>query len=107
MNGGSFPEQAVTVLRFSGDGSVLLSGGEDTVALAWLLMDLLDASAPHSPNQAPQPLHTWYHASQPPLRCPACFLHRCHGDLALCPAGLSTPCQSQAYTVAEPWTLQL
>ncbi|CAL5226138.1 g8957 [Coccomyxa viridis] len=51
--------KAVTVLQFSGDGSILLSGGEDTVALAWFLMDLLDASAPRNASQAPQPLHTW------------------------------------------------
>ena len=52
-------EQAVTVLRFSSKGTILLSGGEDTVALAWLLMDLLDASVPQNASQAPQPLHTW------------------------------------------------
>ena len=47
------------MLRFSGDGAVLLSGGEDTVASAWLLMDLLDASASQSAGQAPQIFHSW------------------------------------------------
>lgn len=51
--------QAVTVLRFSGDGSMLLSGGEDTVASAWLVMDLLDASASQHASHAPQPFHSW------------------------------------------------
>ncbi len=36
--------QAVTALAFTDDGTVLLSAGEDTVACAWLLMDVLDAS---------------------------------------------------------------
>ena len=35
--------QAVTALAFTDDGAVLLSGGEDTVVSAWLLMDVLDA----------------------------------------------------------------
>lgn len=47
------------MLRFSGDGAVLLSGGEDTVASAWLLMDLLDASASLRAGQAPQTFHSW------------------------------------------------
>ena len=51
--------QAVAVLKFSGDGAVLLSGGEDTVASAWLLMDLLDASAAQGAGQAPQTFHSW------------------------------------------------
>ncbi|CAK0786493.1 hypothetical protein CVIRNUC_009706 [Coccomyxa viridis] len=51
--------KAVAVLRFSDDGAVLLSGGEDTVASAWLLMDLLDASASQSAGQAPQTFHSW------------------------------------------------
>ena len=51
--------QAVAVLRFSGDGAVLLSGGEDTVASAWLLMDLLDASASQSAGLTPQTFHSW------------------------------------------------
>jgi WD40 repeat protein len=32
----------VTALAFSDDGNLLLSGGEDTVACAWLLSDVLD-----------------------------------------------------------------
>lgn len=34
----------MTALAFTDDGAVLLSAGEDTVACAWLLMDVLDAS---------------------------------------------------------------
>ena len=39
------PIQAVTALAFTDDGAALLSGGEDTVVSAWLLMDVLDAAA--------------------------------------------------------------
>jgi len=52
--------QAVTALAFSDDGAVLLSGGEDTVASAWLLSDVLDASPEQGPAMhAPQTFQTW------------------------------------------------
>ena len=35
----------MTALAFTDDGAALLSGGEDTVVAAWLLMDVLDAAA--------------------------------------------------------------
>ena len=44
---------------------MLLSGGEDTLVHAWLLLDLLDASAPGSglgagfAGAAPASLHSW------------------------------------------------
>lgn len=37
--------QAVTCLAFSDSGSVLVTGGEDTLVNAWLLADVLDATA--------------------------------------------------------------
>ncbi len=59
--------QAVTVLAFSNDGAVLLTGGEDTVASAWLLSDVLDVflGAPGSGGAAaaargPQTFQSWY-----------------------------------------------
>ena len=54
--------QAVTALAFSDDSCVLVSGGEDTVACAWLLSDVLDASdGRHGGGQlqGPPTLHTW------------------------------------------------
>lgn len=52
--------QAVTALAFSDDGAVLLSGGEDTVASAWLLSDVLDASPEQgTAMQAPQTFQSW------------------------------------------------
>ena len=52
--------QALTALAFSDDDAVLLSGGEDTVACAWLLSDVLDASqAQQGGLQGPPTLHTW------------------------------------------------
>ena len=50
----------MTALAFADDGCLLLSGGEDAVVSAWVLMDILDASSQHNPwNKSPQPLHTW------------------------------------------------
>lgn len=37
--------QPVTALAFADGGRLLVSGGEDTLAHAWLLMDVLDAEA--------------------------------------------------------------
>jgi pre-rRNA-processing protein IPI3 len=37
--------QAVTCLAFSDSGSILVTGGEDTLVNAWLLADVLDATA--------------------------------------------------------------
>ena len=56
--------QAVAVLKFSDDGHILLSGGDDTVASAWLLMEVLDASASQSASQPPQPFHSWCAVSE-------------------------------------------
>ncbi len=37
--------QAVTCLRFTDCGSILVTGGEDTLVNAWLLADVVDAIA--------------------------------------------------------------
>jgi pre-rRNA-processing protein IPI3 len=51
--------RAVTALRFTDDGSILVSAGEDAVVAAWLLMEVLDASTTHNSwNPNPQPLHS-------------------------------------------------
>lgn len=83
--------QAVTVLRFADDGTVLVSGGEDTLASAWLLMDLLDASAGQSATQAPQPFHSWCAKPQTRLHmhfiyvtCAACHKLATHVLLLRC-----------------------
>ena len=39
------PLQAVTCLAFSDSGSILVTGGEDTLVNAWLLADVVDATA--------------------------------------------------------------
>lgn len=39
------PQQAVTCLAFSDSGALLVTGGEDTLVNAWLLADVLDATA--------------------------------------------------------------
>lgn len=52
--------QAVTALAFSDDGCLLVSGGEDTVASAWLLADALDAQLPgDAAMQGPPIFHSW------------------------------------------------
>ncbi len=52
--------QAVTALAFTDDGAVLVSAGEDTVACAWLLMDVLDASPNQGATmQGPPTLQSW------------------------------------------------
>lgn len=54
--------KAVTALVFSQhSGGIMLSGGEDTVVSAWLLMDVLDASLSQQAiqQQPPTPLYTW------------------------------------------------
>jgi hypothetical protein len=38
--------QPATALAFADSGRLLLSGGEDALAHAWLLMDVLDAELP-------------------------------------------------------------
>lgn len=55
--------QAITALAFNEGGTVLASGGEDTLVQAFLLPDLLAASRPPSP---PSPLHSWCAPSLPP-----------------------------------------
>lgn len=37
--------QAITCLAWSDSGAVLVTGGEDTLVNAWLLADVLDATA--------------------------------------------------------------
>jgi hypothetical protein len=59
----------VTALAFSETGGILLSGGADTGAAAWLLADVLDAAAASGPGGAAggwhaqagrvEPLHAW------------------------------------------------
>ncbi|KAL4854511.1 Protein ROOT INITIATION DEFECTIVE 3 [Chlorella vulgaris] len=54
--------KAVTCLAFSDSGAVLVTGGEDTMVNAWLLADVLDATAGQQLQMgAPlvQPLHSW------------------------------------------------
>ena len=54
--------QAVTCLAFAQhSGGLLLSGGEDTVAAAWLLMDVMDAGLSQQAMQQypPAPLYSW------------------------------------------------
>ena len=53
--------QTVTALAFSQDGSLLLSGGEDTAAHCWTLMEVLDAEAHQSgmQQQSISPRHSW------------------------------------------------
>lgn len=54
--------QAVSVLAFAEGGSVLVSGGDDTLVNVWLLADLLDVGLdPMSAEYSrPQPLHAWW-----------------------------------------------
>ena len=47
----------MTALAFSDGGDVLLSGGEDTLVHAWLLLDVLDASA--DANAPPASFQSW------------------------------------------------
>eukprot|EP00887_Chlorella_sp_A99_P003431 scaffold7.g3431.t1 len=54
--------KAVSCLAFSDDGSVLLTGGQDTLVNAWLLAEVLDASAGQALQVGGallQPLHSW------------------------------------------------
>ena len=58
--------QPVTALAFSDGGDVLLSGGEDTLVHAWLLLDVLDAAGGSGAGPpfgagggAPASLHSW------------------------------------------------
>ncbi|BDA48951.1 WD repeat-containing protein 18 [Coccomyxa sp. Obi] len=52
--------KAVTALAFTDDGAVLVSAGEDTVACAWLLMDVLDASPEQGASmQGPPTFQSW------------------------------------------------
>lgn len=59
-------KQAVTVLAFNDSGSVLVSGGEDTLVSAWLLAEVLDSGAGSGAGglalggaAALAPLHSW------------------------------------------------
>lgn len=64
--------QAVSCLAFSESGGILLSGGEDTMASAWLLADVLDGTAGGGGAAAAaaaggwqaqgrvEPLHSWW-----------------------------------------------
>ncbi len=53
--------KGVTCLAFSESGLILLSGAEDTLACAWLMVELLDVAADVSDPayHRPQPLHSW------------------------------------------------
>jgi hypothetical protein len=97
--------QAVTALAFSDDGAVLLSGGEDTVACAWLLSDVLDASAAQQGGlQGPPSLHTWcarlakiwpsflVASIGDCLHASCVHQERARGDMVLCAAGEAASC---------------
>lgn len=61
----SFPAhyKAVTSMACSDDGSLLVTGGEDSLAHAWEVMAIVDASRPaHEP---PRSLHSWSEHSLP------------------------------------------
>lgn len=49
--------QPVTALAFADGGRLLLSGGEDALAHAWLLLEVLDADLP--PDRWPAQFDTW------------------------------------------------
>jgi hypothetical protein len=52
--------QAITTLCYSSDGHTLLTGGDDAVVSAWLLLDVLDSSRSQTqPGKAIQPFHSW------------------------------------------------
>jgi hypothetical protein len=61
--------QAVSCLAFSESGGILLSGGDDTMAAAWLMADILDgcaggggavgAAGGWQAQGRVEPLHTW------------------------------------------------
>lgn len=54
--------QGVSALAFLGGGGVLVSCGEDTLAAAWVLSELLDVQLDTASTQfaRPQPLHSWW-----------------------------------------------
>lgn len=58
----------MTCLAFSDDGAALVSGGEDTLVMAWLLAEVLDASS-GQPLQlggaSLAPLHSWSDHTMP------------------------------------------
>eukprot|EP00884_Botryococcus_braunii_P017660 jgi/Botrbrau1/4578/Bobra.60_2s0064.1 len=51
--------KAITALCFDDGGSVVVSGGEDTLVQAFLLPDLLSPACHRAQNAAPSPLHSW------------------------------------------------
>lgn len=58
--------KAVSAMCFAMEGSVLVTGGEDTVVSAWSLASLLDPASVHGGGHAaPTPLYTWAEHSLP------------------------------------------
>lgn len=59
----------VTCLAFSSSGAELISGGDDTLVSAWLLVEVLDTSAPQSMHSTgpggATPLHAWSDHTMP------------------------------------------
>ena len=51
--------KAVSALTFAAEGSLLVSGGEDTVVNVWALYSLLDAAGGGGGGAAPTPLYAW------------------------------------------------
>ena len=65
--------QAVTALAFTDDGAALVSAGEDTVACAWLLMDVLDVSPEQGTSmQGPPTFQSWLPSPPSTRLFPAC-----------------------------------
>ncbi len=55
--------KAVSAMAFTPDGSVLVTGGDDTVVSAWSLSTLLDPALASHPS--PAPTHSWAEHSLP------------------------------------------
>ena len=55
--------KAVSAMAFTPDGSVLVTGGDDTVVSAWTLATLLDPAQNSHPS--PTPAHSWAEHSLP------------------------------------------
>ncbi len=51
------------MLAFLEGGTVLVSGGEDTLVQAWLLASVLDVAADRSAHVRVEPMHSWWVAA--------------------------------------------
>ena len=61
--------KAVSAMAFTPDGSVLVTGGDDTVVSAWTLATLLDPAQNSHPS--PTPAHSWAEHSLPVTPSPS------------------------------------